>query len=784
MISGTLLPYQEESVRRVDAVPYPGRALLALDPGLGKTMIANEWVHRNEDRFPALVVSPAAVKFNWPWELNNFFGTRASICESQTPPRRNSGFELPEKVTVINYDILKYWVPYLQGLGIKTLILDECFPYNELVDTELGKMPIGFLVENRVRVKVRSFDLQTREESFRSILFYSKKTRKDCLLRVKHGAGEFVCTENHKIWTETRGYVKAKNLQSSDILRVVRQRDIGIWENILQQKMLHCSHCQPPKSKIGSNEKSSKYLGNRKEDQCSKKIAVSNGGRHSSSEEYFRKNVYQQPVFTPRGSEQDGGNETEKIHLECMGWPEGREWEVDGSSSIASKGTQNTNSIALGIRDCDFFGGHTYSGVPDELQSGHRLLGSETRDRDRRAGACSLKTKSPRSEENAGFTFSRVGSVAVFEQAGTPGSNSGDSRDYVYNIEVEGNHNYFVNGVLVANCQYLSNPKTQRTKAVKAVSKGVHNVLALSATPLTVRPQELFPVLNILWPKEFPAYLPFLTRYCDPKWTPWGMDYSGASNLEELHHRLITLGMVRYRKKDVLKDLPDKVIRVVPIELWDQDQYQDATKDFMSWLKQNMAHRVRSASKAEALTKVGYMLRLCAKLKMKGIVEWANNFLTETDEKLILFAIHHNAIDVMRRRIGFKHVVVDGSVTGVHRQNAIDNFQKDPTTRAIFGNLQACGVGTTLTAASEVGICEYPWRPGDLLQAMDRPHRIGQKNTVFINFFAAAGTIEEDMCKLLQTRQQNISTILDGGKHESELNLHSELLRILEGSLI
>jgi SWI/SNF-related matrix-associated actin-dependent regulator 1 of chromatin subfamily A len=338
--------------------------------------------------------------------------------------------------------------------------------------------------------------------------------------------------------------------------------------------------------------------------------------------------------------------------------------------------------------------------------------------------------------------------------------------------------------VVADECQNLSNIKTQRTKAFKEVVRGVPNVLALSATPLTIRPQELFPVLNVLWPREFPAYIPFLTRYCDPKWTPWGMDYRGASNCEELHQRLVSLGMIRFRKKDVLKDLPDKVIRIVPVEMYDPDQYHDAKNDFKSWLKQNMAHRVRSASKAEALTKVGYMLRLTAKLKMKGIVEWANNFLDNTEEKLILFAIHHNAIDVMVRRIHHKHVVVDGSVTGVHRQNAIDKFQRDESTRAIYGNLQACGVGTTLTAASEVGICEYPWRPGDLTQAMDRPHRIGQKATVFINFFAAAGTIEEEMCKLIEKRQQSISAILDGGKGDGELNLHSELLRVLEESLL
>lgn len=337
--------------------------------------------------------------------------------------------------------------------------------------------------------------------------------------------------------------------------------------------------------------------------------------------------------------------------------------------------------------------------------------------------------------------------------------------------------------IIMDECQYVSNPETRRTKAAKYIAAGTKFILPLSGTPLLNRPIELFTVLNLLWPKEFPNKAGYARQYCNRKWTRWGWDDSGSSNLGELHRRLLTLGMIRYRKKDVLKDLPPKVRRIIPVEISDRAQYEYASKDFINWLKENKLHRVRSASKAVQLTRLGYLLELVAKLKIRGVVDWANRFLEETDEKLILFAIHKKAVDVLQRRINGKSVVIDGSITGQQRFKAVEQFQKDKSTRLCVANIHAGGIGVTLSAASELGIMEFPWRPGDILQAEDRPHRIGQTNTVFVNFFIALGTLEEKLCRTLEDKQGVVSSVLDGGKTSGDLNLHEMLLKEIEGDL-
>lgn len=331
--------------------------------------------------------------------------------------------------------------------------------------------------------------------------------------------------------------------------------------------------------------------------------------------------------------------------------------------------------------------------------------------------------------------------------------------------------------VIIDENQYIQSRKTARTKAVKKLTYGVPNVIALSGTPFQNRPIELFPTLNILDPKTFKQYWAFGQKFCGPKHTPWGIKFDGASNTDELHQLLISTCMIRRKKTDVLEDLPDKLRKVLPVDMTNPKEYDLANKHFLTWLRRQDPAKVRKAVNAQALVKMGYLKRLAARLKFRAVVDWVNDFLAKTDEKLIIFAVHQKMIRALNRRCKAKAAIVDGSVIGRNRQSAVEKFQNDPGTRLFLGNIRAAGTGLTLTAASTVLFAELDWTPGIHTQAEDRPHRIGQKDTVWIHYIVARGSIEVNLCALIQQKQQVVSSIIDGGNQVGDIDVFNQLLR-------
>lgn len=116
------LPYQREGILRIEQAGR--RTLLADEMGLGKTLQALWVMRRSPDCFPAVVVCPAMVKYAWQLQAAVHTGLRANVLEGQKPPTRRAIFT--GNLFVLNYDILQHWLPWLNKLKPKMLILDEC----------------------------------------------------------------------------------------------------------------------------------------------------------------------------------------------------------------------------------------------------------------------------------------------------------------------------------------------------------------------------------------------------------------------------------------------------------------------------------------------------------------------------------------------------------------------------------------------------------------------------------------------------------------------------------
>lgn len=333
--------------------------------------------------------------------------------------------------------------------------------------------------------------------------------------------------------------------------------------------------------------------------------------------------------------------------------------------------------------------------------------------------------------------------------------------------------------VILDEVQSIKNRESQRSTAVKKLCADVPHVIACSGTPLTNRPSELWPVLNILAPERFDSFVKFAFEFCKPKRLPWGWEYSGARNLDVLHRELKELCMIRRLKKDVLQELPPKERHTVAVRLARMDEYEFASNDFLEWLKTVNPVKLKKAQRAEAVTRVSYLRQLTRKLKKRHIFEWIDSYLENTDEKLVVFTMHRKMIECLQLRYPDESVTVDGTITGKRRHAAVQSFQKDKRVRLFFGNIRAAGVGITLTRATTCLFCDLPWTPGDLVQGEDRIHRIGQEAKAQIYYLIAKDTIEEYLCKLLQSKQAVLDEVLDGGVGADDFDVFDELIKVI-----
>lgn len=336
--------------------------------------------------------------------------------------------------------------------------------------------------------------------------------------------------------------------------------------------------------------------------------------------------------------------------------------------------------------------------------------------------------------------------------------------------------------VIFDECQYLSDLKSKRTRAATDLARGIPHRIGVSGTPIQNRPIELFPIAHIIWPKEFPSWMAFVEKYCEPRLYPWGWDFSGAKNLPDLHARLIKLGMIR-RRKEIL-GLPKKSRKVVLVDLSNPQEYQFASSNFLDWVKSKKADRFRRIKKVEKLARVGYLLRLAAQLKLPACVSRINRYLEENpSEKVVVMCHHAAAVSLLKKHLRGKSIVIDGTVSGKSRQMAVDQFQKDKETRICIGNLKAAGVGITLTAAKMMFVVEFWFNPAVHAQVEDRIHRIGQSHDCLIEYLVGKDTIEVDICRLLERRSKMIQSAIDGEAFvDTEKSLYEELIRILEGN--
>jgi len=335
-------------------------------------------------------------------------------------------------------------------------------------------------------------------------------------------------------------------------------------------------------------------------------------------------------------------------------------------------------------------------------------------------------------------------------------------------------HNFAT--VILDECHYIKNTKAGRTKAVQEIAKDIKYVIAISGTPITNRPIEFFPALNLVRSDLFPSFFMYGKRYCNAHKNKYGWDFSGSSNLDELHRILTETCMIRRLKKDVLADLPEKVQQVIPVEITNRKEYNKVEANVISWIRENFGDKAaKKASKAEALVTIEKLKQKAVEGKFEASLEWIKNTLE--NGKLVVFATHTEIINRLMGELSeYNPVKIDGSCSSKDREDVVNRFQTDESCKVFIGNIKAAGTGITLTAAHTVVFLEFAWDPGSHSQAEDRIHRIGQKDGALAVYLVAVDTIEESLVSLIDEKRKVLDAALDGKNIEDSEDILSGLL--------
>lgn len=340
--------------------------------------------------------------------------------------------------------------------------------------------------------------------------------------------------------------------------------------------------------------------------------------------------------------------------------------------------------------------------------------------------------------------------------------------------------------VIVDECHFVKNPKARRSQQVYGLP--TKRNCWMTGTPIVNRPVELWPIIHHLDPQTWRSFWGYAKRYCGAYNSGFGWDLSGASNLEELQERLRSTIMVRRLKKDVLTDLPAKMRQVIELpanglagvveeerQTW--ERHQDTVEALQAAVElakasedpEDYRRAVESlrAGAREAFTEISRVRHETALAKVPYVIEHLKAAL-EDGRKVVCFAHHHDVIDALTQEFGAQAVVITGETPQAERMVQVDAFQQNPEVRLFIGSLTAAGVGITLTASAHVVFAELDWVPGNMTQAEDRLHRIGQRESVLVQHLVLEGSLDATMARTLIEKQEIIEKALDVLPEEHE----------------
>ena len=317
--------------------------------------------------------------------------------------------------------------------------------------------------------------------------------------------------------------------------------------------------------------------------------------------------------------------------------------------------------------------------------------------------------------------------------------------------------------LILDESQNIKNINSQTTKAVLLLN--AKKRVALSGTPIENNLLELYSLFRFLNPEMFGSVQRFTNNYIVPI-----QKYSDISTIEELKKKIYPF-LLRRVKKEVLEDLPDKIEKLVYVDMNDEHRrfYEERRKYYYSLLEKNNSSQ-GNFDKFFVLQAINELRHIVSspELESKKIISSKKEVLIENvveaienNHKVLVFVNYLSSIESIcdsLKENKIKYLKMTGQTKD--RQTLVDKFQNDSRYKVFVMTLKTGGVGLNLVSADTIFIYDPWWNTTVENQAIDRAYRLGQDKTVFAYKMIMRNTIEEKILKLQEIKNKLLDDLI------------------------
>jgi SNF2 family DNA or RNA helicase len=341
---------------------------------------------------------------------------------------------------------------------------------------------------------------------------------------------------------------------------------------------------------------------------------------------------------------------------------------------------------------------------------------------------------------------------------------------------------------ILDEAQHIKNHKTQRAQAVKEIT--AESRLALTGTPLENSVAELWSIFDYLMPGYLGNYNYFNKNYLLPI-----SKNNDQEKMEQLKERVAPF-ILRRRKEEVLKELPEKIINVHSVSMTQlqEDSYKLVLDEVKGKLLDTVNEKGFNRSRINVLAALTKLRQICnhpalvldekglesSSGKLDALLELISDAIS-SGRKIIVFSQFVKMLKLIRKsfdRQKINYQYLDGSTR--NRMERVNEFNNDPEIKVFLISLKAGGVGLNLTSADMVIHVDPWWNPMVERQAADRAHRLGQQNRVMVYKLITRGTVEEKMLKLQKKKQNVFDNIIEDNVNPIEAITWEDIQELLE----